>query len=188
MTTTLQQFMVETFSETELLILCESDEQLQKAMVEFSDSMSLAEKVRRLINFCKRRGLSGILWAKVREERKEQWAAHQMPGNEPAVSNRMPSENPEGHIPPPANGLPQSRPASEGQHYTAQTININHIYGDSVSGDKIDRSIEVGNIQNANGIAVGDGAQSNVNLGNGASHANAPAQSQARNERDKPDE
>ena len=83
MATTLQQFIVETFSETELLVLCESDEQLDKVKAEFSDTMGLGEKVRRLIGFCKRHRLSGILWVKVKEERKEQWVAYQMPDKEP---------------------------------------------------------------------------------------------------------
>ncbi|MGC1377744.1 MAG: hypothetical protein WA821_16045 [Anaerolineales bacterium] len=83
MTTTFQQFIVETFSETELLILCDSDDALQKVKAEFSESMPLGEKVRRLIGFCKRRRLTGILWVKVKEERKEQWAAYQMPDKEP---------------------------------------------------------------------------------------------------------
>jgi hypothetical protein len=83
MATTFQQFIVETFSESELLILCESDEQLQKVKAEFSDSMGLGEKVRRLIGFCKRHRLSSILWVKVKEERKEQWVVYQMPDKEP---------------------------------------------------------------------------------------------------------
>lgn len=83
MAITLYKFILETYSETELLVLCESDDKLKEVKAEFSDSLSLGEKTRRLIDFCGRRGLSEALRHKIKDERKEQWENYKMPEKDP---------------------------------------------------------------------------------------------------------
>ena len=93
MTITLHEFILKTFNETELLILCDSDGELKNVKAEFSNSMSLGEKIRRLIYFCERRGLSEVLRRKIKEERRNQWGAYQMPEDKPASDVEKMREN-----------------------------------------------------------------------------------------------
>jgi len=86
MTITLHKFILETFSETELLVFCDNNDEFEKIKAEFSNTMPLGEKTRRLINFCKRHGLSEVLRDKIKDERKEQWENYKMPEKDP-ISN-----------------------------------------------------------------------------------------------------
>ena len=93
MTPTLHEFVLETFSETELLIFCDNNDEFKKIKAEFSNTMPLGEKTRRLINFCKRHGLSEVLRDKIKDERKEQWGNYKMPEKDPVSNMEKMREN-----------------------------------------------------------------------------------------------
>ena len=78
---TLYDFILQTFDEAELLALCDNDQELKKAKVDFSMSMPMGEKVRRLINFCERHGLESLLRSHLKQARSMQWERHNMDGD-----------------------------------------------------------------------------------------------------------
>lgn len=75
---TLYDFILQTFDETELLMLCDSDVDLKKAKADFGNFMPVREKVRRLISFCERHGFSKLLAYKVKQARSGPWETYQM--------------------------------------------------------------------------------------------------------------
>ena len=90
---TFHQFIIKTYDETDLLLLCDSHDNFKDAKAEFSQEMSIKEKARRLIDYCEKHGFFDDLWNKVKEERPIPWKEYKMPLEKPTSSVGRMREN-----------------------------------------------------------------------------------------------